>query len=72
MWVNKYKPVDDRYRSIYNYIYDVDTWKSCINGTAGETSLKCVIMTAPSWPDSSTGRALHWHHRGQALNLTQA
>ena len=25
-------------------------------------------QTAPSWPDSSTDRALHWHRRGQVFN----
>ena len=27
------------------------------------------LSTAPSWPDSSTGRALHQHCRGQDSNL---
>ena len=27
-----------------------------------------IRSTAPSWPDSSTGRALHWHCWGQGLN----
>ena len=27
---------------------------------------------APSWVDSSTGRALHWYRRGHGLNLVQA
>ena len=27
---------------------------------------------APSWPDSSTGRALHLHCRGQGSNPSQA
>ena len=29
-------------------------------------------LPAPSWPDSSTGRALLWYHRGLGLNLVQA
>jgi len=28
---------------------------------------KRYFTPAPSWPDSSTGRALHWHHRSQGF-----
>ena len=31
-----------------------------------------TLLVAPSWPDSSTGGALHWHCRGQGSGPIQA